>query len=220
MKKCSRCGQDNMDEDKFCRNCGSPLNASKPAIHKSGNVFGRFRDANILIKLMAIIAVVFIILAVIGLTSYIFIGAPLDSYSEEAETSNIVDFNAIDMDGDGALTFEEADGYAPEVAPDELSDIYDEADKNHNDLLKGGEFDWYVHKIKEYNKELEKQKKEDEKASSEKGSSITTVYLGKCPSCGSDASYMYDYTDEFGRPYYQCTVCDYRTYDEGEFYDE
>ena len=209
--------EENNDADNFCRNCGAPLNSSQMTIHKNMNIFERFRNANILIKLMAIVVVVFIILYIAGATSYIFLGTPLDSYSEEAECKNLVDFNAIDMDSDGALTFDEADGYAPEVASDDLTDIFDEADSNHNGLLKGGEFDWNVHKIKEYNKDLKKQKNDDEKSSSS-SNSIPTVHLGKCPSCGSDAEYMYDYYDEFGRPYYQCSVCDYWTYEEGEFY--
>lgn len=125
------------------------------------------------------------------------------------------------MDCDGALTFDEADGYAPDIGEDELSEIFDEADKNHNGYLKGGEFDNYVYTIEKHYKDLEKQKKADEQAAKKKSSSnlVPTVKLGKCPSCGSDASYMYDYYDEFGRPYYQCSVCDYWTYDEGEFYE-
>ena len=152
---------------------------------------------------------------------HIFFGVPLDSYSEEADVRHLEDFNAIDMDCDGALTFDEADGYAPDIGEDELSEIFDEADKNHNGYLKGGEFDNYVSKIERHYKDLEKQKKADEQAAKKKSSSnlVPTVKLGKCPSCGSDASYMYDYYDEFGRPYYQCSVCDYWTYDEGEFYE-
>lgn len=117
------------------------------------------------------------------------------------------------------MTYDEADGYAPEVDSYTLKDIFDEADRNHNGLLKGCEFDLYVNKIKDHNSKMEKQKKADEKNSSP-STSLPTVNLGKCPSCGSDAENMYEYTDEFGRPYYQCTVCDYWTYDEGEFYDE
>ena len=37
--------------------------------------------------------------------------------------------------------------------------------------------------------------------------------------CGSDDSNMYEYYDEFGRPYYECTVCGYWTYDESDFYE-
>ena len=223
MRRCSRCGEKNKDEDKFCRNCGTALNASKPAIVKNGNIFDRFRNANALIKIIMIISAIFIVLLIIGLTPHIFLGVPFDSLSEEAESSYLVDFNVIDMDCDGALTFDEADGYAPEIDHEKLSEFFDEADKNHNGVLKGGEFDGYVYKIKQHSKELEKQKKDDEQAAKEKksssSSSIHTVNLGKCPSCGSDECYIYEYFDELGHPYYECTVCGYRAYDYVEFYD-
>jgi len=123
------------------------------------------------------------------------------------------------MDCDGALTFEEADGYAPDISGDELLKIFNEADKNHNGLLKGGEFDSYISGIDRHYKDLEKQKNAEKEKSSSQSSSIPTVKLGKCPSCGSDAENIYEYSDEFGRPYYECTSCGYWTYDEGEFYD-
>ena len=104
MKKCGRCGKENGDEDNYCRDCGAPLNAYQTAIHKNESLLERFGKANILVKLMIIASAVIIMLLIIGVTSYIFFGMPLDSYSEEAESKNLVDFNAIDMDCDGALT--------------------------------------------------------------------------------------------------------------------
>ena len=222
MKKCGRCGKGNRAEDNFCRDCGAPLNASKQAIPERENLLERFKKSNMIVKLMFIVAAAFIMLMILGLASNLLLGTPIDSYSEEAEAKNLIDFNAIDMDSDGALTYEEADGYAPEIDHDELREIFDEADSNHNGVLIGGEFDLYVQKTKQYHDELEKQKKNEEQNDKSDSPSIKvpTVKLGKCPSCGSSADYMYDYYDEFGRPYYQCTVCDYWTYDEGEFYDE
>ncbi|MBP3791224.1 MAG: zinc-ribbon domain-containing protein [Methanobrevibacter sp.] len=216
MKRCSRCGQENKDESRFCQNCGAELSVSN-----SANILERFKSSNKFVKIIVIVIVVYLILWTIGMIPHIFFGVPLDSYSEEADVRHLEDFNAIDMDCDGALTFDEADGYAPDIGEDELSEIFDEADKNHNGYLKGGEFDNYVYTIEKHYKDLEKQKKADEQAAKKKSSSnlVPTVKLGKCPSCGSDASYMYDYYDEFGRPYYQCSVCDYWTYDEGEFYE-
>lgn len=203
MKKCRRCGEKNPDKNRFCQNCGDSLSAS---------VIGSKK------RIIVIAVVIFAVLWFIAMTPHIFFGEPFDSFSEESQTRNLVDFNAIDMDCDGALTFEEADGYAPEIDQYTLSDIFDKADRNHNGLLRGGEFDLYINKIKDYSKQLEKQKKSNEKNISS-SSSIPTVKLGKCPSCGSGAENMYEYTDEFGCPYYQCTVCDYLTYEEGEFYD-
>ncbi len=161
-------------------------------------------------------------LLILGLASNMLLGTPIDSYSEEAKAKNLIDFNAIDMDSDGALTYDEADGYAPEIDHDELREIFDEADSNHNGVLIGGEFDLYVQKTKQYHDELEKQKKNKEQKEKTDSQSclVPTVKLGKCPGCGNSAEYMYEYYDEFGRPYYQCTVCNYWTYDDGELYEE
>lgn len=223
MKKCSNCGAENRNESRYCHNCGFKFENMKTALRSNNNIFDRFKNANRFTKIIMIIAAVYILFLIIGMIPHVFLGVPFSSYVEEAETKNLIDFNAIDMDSDGALSFDEADGYAPDIDYSHLSEFFDEADKNDNGLLKGGEFDWYLYKIDKYYKDLEKQKKAKEDAARENSkyssSSIPTVKLGECPSCGSDASYMYDYYDEFGRPYYQCSVCDYWTYDEGEFYD-
>ncbi len=222
MKKCGRCGKENRDEDNFCRDCGAPLNASKPTIPERESLLERFKKSNMLVKLMVIVAAAFIMLLILGLASNMLLGTPIDSYSEEAEAKNLIDFNAIDMDSDGALTYDEADGYAPEIDHGELREIFDEADSNHNGVLIGGEFDLYVQKTKQYHDELEKQKKNKEQKEKTDSQSclVPTVKLGKCPGCGNSAEYMYEYYDEFGRPYYRCTVCDYWTYDDGELYEE
>lgn len=222
MKKCGRCGKENRDEDNFCRDCGAPLNASKPTIPERESLLERFKKSNMLVKLMVIVAAAFIMLLILGLASNMLLGTPIDSYSEEAKAKNLIDFNAIDMDSDGALTYDEADGYAPEIDHDELREIFDEADSNHNGVLIGGEFDLYVQKTKQYHDELEKQKKNKEQKEKTDSQSclVPTVKLGKCPGCGNSAEYMYEYYDEFGRPYYRCTVCDYWTYDDGELYEE
>ena len=222
MKKCGRCGKENRDEDNFCRDCGAPLNASKPTIPERESLLERFKKSNMLVKLMVIVAAAFIMLLILGLASNMLLGTPIDSYSEEAKAKNLIDFNAIDMASDGALTYDEADGYAPEIGHDELREIFDEADSHHYGVLIGGEFDLYVQKTKQYHDELEKQKKNKEQKEKTDSQSclVPTVKLGKCPGCGNSAEYMYEYYDEFGRPYYRCTVCDYWTYDDGELYEE
>lgn len=223
MKKCIRCGAENKDENNFCSNCGAALNVSKPSFTKNENIIDRFRNANILVKLIIIISVIIVILLISGMAAVTFFGVPLDPFTEDVETRHLEDFKALDSDGDGALSFDEAACYAPDIDYDVLSDIFDNADRNNNSLLIGGEFDLFVDKINHHYKDLEKQKQADKKAVNKSSSSshgFTTVKTGKCPGCGSPEEYIYDYYDEFGRPYYQCTVCDYKTYDEGDFYDE
>lgn len=40
MKKCSKCGRDNLDGAKFCESCGSPMNSNPFAQKKSASIFG------------------------------------------------------------------------------------------------------------------------------------------------------------------------------------
>ena len=223
MKKCIRCGAENKDENNFCSNCGADLNVSKHSFTKNENIIDRFRNANILVKLIMIISVIFVILLISGMAAFMFFGVPLDPFTEEVETCHLEEFKAIDGDDNGALSFDEAAYYAPSIDYDVILDIFDHADRNNNSLLIGGEFDFYVDKINEHYNDLEKQKQTEKtavKKSSSSSSSVPTVKSGKCPSCGSPDDYIYDYYDEFGRPYYQCTVCDYKIYDEEELYDE
>lgn len=224
MKKCRKCGAENKNENRFCHNCGTRLDSVKTDSNSTKGIFKRINNSNGFARIAVFIIVAFIICLVIGFALYAFFGDATSSYSENAETRHPDDLNGLDMDCDGALSFEEADGYAPDIDNSDLSQFFDEADKNDNGLLKGGEFDWYLVKIDRHYKDLEKQKKAEENAAHEKSkqssNSIPTVKLGKCPSCGSDASNMYDYYDEFDRPYYECTVCGYWTYDESEFYGE
>ena len=223
MKKCGRCGSENKDEYNFCENCGARLEASKSNVSKRNLVY-RFRNANIFAKLIAIVLIGFISLAVVGLIPHIFFGVPLEPYTDAEDTEYLEEFNVLDIDGDGALSFNEVEGIGSGIDFDKIQGAFDYSDKNDDGLLKGAEFDGYLDKIQRQYKLLEDSASDGEKtdsdSSSNSGNSIPAViYEGKCPSCGSDERYMYEYYDEFGYQYYQCTVCDYKTYDENELYD-
>ena len=146
------------------------------------------------------------------------------TYSEEMDTIHPSDFNDLDSDGDGYLNYGELKYYTPGINSTYSYGIFNETDKkkNNNGFLKGGEFDAYLLKLKSANEDIEKKektekKKEDESAPSH---SIPSVRNNeKYPTCGSDEKSMYEYYGEFGRPHYQCSVYDYLTYDESEFYD-
>lgn len=220
MKKCNHCGVENNDESNFCRNCGNRLTGSKPTYISNKNFTEKFRDSNIFIKII-------IIILLFSIISFILVGASYmvfedSSPTEEDTTSHLYEFNSLDVDGDGALSYYEVEGLTPDIAYEDLSFIFDDVDNNKNGVLKGGEFDAYLSSIERHYKRLEKQQKtEKEKTSSSSSSSsysIPAVKSGRCPVCGSDDDYMYEYYDEFDHPYYRCTVCDYITYDEGEFY--
>lgn len=221
MKKCNRCGVENKDESNFCQNCGTSLNGSKPDYISNKKFTERFMNSNIFIRIIVIIFLFIIISFIIVGASYMgFADSSLPT--EEDATSHLYEFNRLDIDGDGALSYYEVKDLTPDIAHDDLSFIFNDVDNNKNGVLKGGEFDGYLSSIERHYKNLEEQQKaENEKTSSSSSSSsysIPAVKSGRCPVCGSDDDYMHEYYDEFDHPYYRCTVCDYITYDEGEFY--
>ena len=222
MKRCRRCGAANGDGDKFCGNCGNRLGSS------DSNLLFRFIDAGIFPKLIVVAVVLFAVLLLSAWAAHVFLGMPLEEYTDGEETSYLSEFESLDIDGDGGLSLYEIQGTAPDVSDDNLWNIFDSADKNGDGLLKGAEFDGYLYQLEKHYEKMEKEKrsqkenaKQQKTGSSSSVSSFPSVKYGNCPSCGNDAEeYMYEYYDEFGYPYYQCTVCGYWTYDEGEFYEE
>lgn len=60
------------------------------------------------------------------------------------------DFDSLDIDGDGYLTFDEAKQYNNNTLSEELLlKLFNQADENGNHLLKGKEFDYYIQLITE-----------------------------------------------------------------------
>lgn len=219
MKKCNRCGSENKDESNFCQNCGARLNNPETGFSSNKNLMERFRDANILIKLMIIIVGLFVLMVVSSWIGHIFFGIPLEPYTEGDSTSHLSEFDSLDIDGDGALSFYEVESLASDIPYDDLSDIFDGADKNDNGVLMGAEFDGYLFHVDKYYKELEKQQKaEQEKRSSSSSSSSSSKsvnYIDACPECGSED--IIEYVGPYGYTVYQCSACDYESYYEDDF---
>lgn len=215
MKRCNRCGAENNDESNFCPNCGARLNEPKHAPHHDKNLIERFRDANIILKLIIIIIAVFVFLVVSAWIGHIFFGFPLESFTEWDATYRQSQFDSLDIDGDGALSFYEVESLASDIPYYNLSSIFDSADKNDNGVLKGAEFDGYHYRIDKYYKELEKQQKaEEEKAAQEKSSSFSSssnpLFEDEgheiCPICGGD-EFTEFYNPEYGEMDWQCDYC-------------
>ena len=224
MKRCNRCGAKNMDGSNFCQDCGTRLNDSKPVRSHDKNLIERFMDASIFLKLIIIIIAVFVFLVAFAWIGHIFFGFPLESYTEGDATYRPSQFDSLDVDGDGALSFYEVESLASDIPYDNLLDIFDAADKNDNGVLKGAEFDGYLYRIDRYYKELEKQQRaEEEKAAQQKSSSSSSSssksksveYIEACPECGSQEIFEYD--DSYGNRVYQCSVCDFDSYDDDDF---
>lgn len=223
MKKCSRCGAENRDEGNFCTNCGAGLNMPKPAHSHDKNLIERFKNANIIVKLIIIIVAVYLFLLASAWAGHIFFGMPLESYTEWDSTYRQSQFDSLDINGDGALSFYEVDGLAPGIAYDDLQDIFDSADKNDNGLLKGSEFDGYLHRIE---KNLEKQQKSERQNSAQQKSSSSSSSSNPsfqdegheiCPVCGGD-QFSEFYNSQYGEMNWKCDYCGEIYRSDDEFY--
>ena len=214
MKKCSRCGAEHKDEINFCPNCGTNLNESEHTPSNDKNLIERFRDANIILKLIIIIIAVFVIVVASAWIMHIFFGMPFESFTEYDDTYHNSQFDSLDIDGDHALSFYEVESLAQDIPYDNLSDIFNYADKNDNNVLKGAEFDGYLNRIDKYYNELAKQQNaEKEKAAQQKSSPSSSKtpsldYEGHeiCPECGSDQITEF-YNEEYGEMDWQCDDC-------------
>lgn len=216
---CNNCGAEVKDGSNFCPNCGAGLNAPKTINNSNKNFIERFRDANIIIKLIIIIFAVFIFLLLLSWVGHIFFGFPLESYTEGDATYRPSEFDQVDIDGDGAISFYEIEDLSSDIAYNDLLDMFNGADKNNNGVLKGAEFDGFVHRLEKYYKDIEKQQKDtqekEDSSSSSSSISKSPKYIDACPECGSRD--IIEYTDSYGYIRYQCSQCDYWSYDDDDF---
>ena len=209
MRRCSRCGAEIKIEGNFCQNCGARLDRPRHVSHSNDNLIDRFGNANIIIKIIIVLIALFLLLLIFSYAANLFFGFPLEPYTEGEATYRSSEFDRLDVDGDGALSFYEVEGFAPDISHDGLLDLFDSADKNDNSLLKGSEFDGFVHRVENYHKDLEKQKTSKEKRTS--SSSRSNPYFEDeghetCPICGSDQISEF-YNEQYGEMNWMCDDC-------------
>lgn len=223
---CNRCGAENKDKSNFCSNCGAILNNPKPTHSYDKKLIERFMDANIILKLIIIIVAVFVFFVASAWIGHIFFGMPLEFYTEGDATYHLSQFNKLDLDGDGNLTFYEVKGLASDISQDNLSGIFDAADKNNNGVLKGSEFDGYLQFIDKYYKELGKQQKAERKNSAQQKSSSSSSSSNPsfqdegheiCPVCGGN-QFTEFYNSQYGEMNWQCDYCGEIFRSDDEFY--
>lgn len=154
---------------------------------------------------------VYLILMIITLLGHAILGIPLDSYTEESATK-YMDFEVLDLDGNGGLSFDEVNSYDHNseyyISQSELEMIFNRCDKNDNGYLIGAEYDNYVYSVKSYLKDLKQQEEKAKREAQEKakssssssssnynpfalrsGSSSDGDGAETCPYCGSEAIY-------------------------------
>lgn len=214
MKRCKICGALNMDESRFCYDCGAELTRSKYNYGRFADLIDRFNNLNILLRILIILHLIFVFLMVMGLVANLFFGMPLEPFTEGDDTYRPSEFSDLDDDGDGALTFSEVSDLTPDIPYDKLRILFDKADKNDNGLLIGSEFDGYIHRIEGYYNDLENQKntqKQTESSSptssnSKSGQSNQDEGHETCPICGSDQLSEF-YNPVYGEMNWKCDDC-------------
>ena len=174
------------------------------------DMINTFNEMGTVKKIIVGCCAVYLVLMIITLLGHAILGIPLDSYTEET-TTKYKDFEDLDLNGDGGLSFDEVKYYDHNsefsISQSELQSIFDRCDKNDNGLLIGGEYDNYVSSVINYLNDLQKQKEKAQREAQEKAkssSSSSSDYnpfalrsgssgdgdgAETCPFCGSEAIY-------------------------------
>ena len=142
----------------------------------------------------------------------------MQAFPENFDTSYDYEFQQLDMDGDGRLSFLEARQLDPTMSDAEIEPYFNQADKNNNGYIIGYEFDSFLSDVKPYSSSSSddyssssSSSSNSHKYSSSSSSSSSSSdyddydyssdgYVLTCPYCGSEAIY------ESGN-YYQCADC-------------
>ena len=174
-------------------------------------IISTFNEMGTIKKIIVGCCAVYLILMIITLLGHAILGIPLDSYTEESATK-YKDFEVLDLDGNGGLSFDEVNDYDHNseyyISQSELENIFDRCDKNDNGYLIGAEYDNYVYRVKSYLKDLKQQEEKAKREAQEKakssssssssnynpfalrsGSSSDGDGAETCPYCGSEAIY-------------------------------
>ena len=173
------------------------------------DMINTFNEMGTVRKIIVGCCAVYLVLMIITLLGHAILGIPLDSFTEES-TTRYLDFDVLDLNGDGGLSFDEVKRYdhnsEMSLSQSDLYTIFNRCDKNDNGLLIGGEYDNYVISVKNHISDLKKQKEEAQRKAKEnaKSSSSSSNYnpfalrsgssgdgdgAETCPYCGSEGIY-------------------------------
>ena len=190
------------------------------------DMISQFNEMGTIKKIIVGCCAVYLVLMIITLLGHAILGIPLDSFTEEAP-NDYKDFDQLDLNGDGGLSFDELKYYDHDseisVSEQDLYNIFERCDKNDNGLLKGGEYNNYVISVKNHLKDLKNKREQAQReaqerarkssssssssSSSHSSSSSYDSYDGAetCPNCGSEAIYS-------SGNGYRCAECGYSIY--------
>ena len=211
MKKCKDCGAENNDVNKHCHNCGAKLTESGFDLAPVRNLIARYNKSNIFIRIIIALIILYLLSVILSYAGYVFFGIPMEYNAEEDKTAYPDEFDMLDVDGDGALSYYETESMAADIDYHDLTKIFDSSDENGNGVLKGVEFDMFLNNIKRHYRDLENAEKE--KTQDEENTYSPLFYSDfedegheSCPNCGSDQISDF-YNEEYGEMDWICDDC-------------
>ena len=146
---CPKCGTENEDNAKFCKNCGTTFK-SAPKIQKTEN---KKSSNNTLI--IAVAAIVCVLIIAAGF--FMVFGDDLFNASDDdstnldtVDTVETVDSSYEDDLPEG-MDFNEASTYFPEASDTVLAHVFDEADEDGDGYLSDSEFSLFK-KVRDHTK--------------------------------------------------------------------
>ena len=223
MKKCVKCGHENLDEARFCAECGHELNSSSSNSKSNRNISFKRMKSNFkkhpYLHICCIFPLIFFAMFSIAHDAQ---GFYKEMHAEDYQTNYPEESNALDINEDGKLEFNEVNNIVLHTPQEKLYDIFKKSDKTGNGYLIGYEYDIYRSKATgnyyeaQYRKELEEKEKQANasknyssrySSSSKHSNSLNDHeydsgdgYVLTCPYCGSESVY------ETGG-YYRCAEC-------------
>ena len=222
MKKCAKCGKENIDEAVYCANCGASLElrSANFILFKLPPTTPDKQDRQMKIWCCYVPIILFILILAFSVVHH--------QFAESFPTDYGDDFDYLDLNGDEKLSFDEISIVNWNMSDSKISEYFKEADTNNNGFLKGHEFDIFGDNVKNYHRHSEDSSSSSDKykyssSSSSSGSSShgrdyntgnskatnslnnkefdrSEGYVLTCPYCGSEAVY------ETGG-HYRCAEC-------------
>ena len=166
MKKCVKCGHENLDEARFCAECGHELNSSSSNSKSNRNINFKRMKSNFkkhpYLHICCIFPLIFFAMFSIAHDAQ---GFYKQMHAEDYQTNYPEEFNALDINEDGKLEFNEVNNIVLHTPQEKLYDIFKKSDKTGNGYLIGYEYDIYRSKATgnyyeaQYRKELEEKER-------------------------------------------------------------
>ncbi len=212
---CPKCGKIVDEGVKFCPYCGESLikSENKPFNNSSTNKSststkinkkdGFFKNISTKRKC----CYVFIILLILFAIVYIPYVIQYNENREDIFSFHQDELDALDIDGDGYLTFDEAKEYGNKTPKSKLQEFFNIFDHNKNGLLKGDEWDKFRYAVYEY--EHPPIKKTQKKNSNSSPSSISSKSSSDYRNRTSPEYELWEEEeiveyDKYGKPVYVC----------------